>query len=202
MTFNIQVSDQAVKAALDRVCNTVTDMQPIMQRIGESIMERTKQRFVSATGPDGTPWASNSEATLMAYLMSRSGNRAAFSNVKTRKQGTTRVGDKKGYFLKDGTLGKKGQDLMMSKRPLHGASGDLARQFHITATSDSVTVSNSMIYAAMQQFGGTKAKFPNLWGDIPARPFLPVTASGELYPQERDLIVAELQRYIQGAVGG
>ena len=26
-------------------------------------------------------------------------------------------------------------------------------------------------YSAMMQYGGTKAQFPNLWGDIPARPF-------------------------------
>jgi phage gpG-like protein len=27
-------------------------------------------------------------------------------------------------------------------------------------------------YAAMMQFGGTKGQFPNLWGDIPARPYI------------------------------
>lgn len=27
-------------------------------------------------------------------------------------------------------------------------------------------------YAAMMQFGGSKRRFPQLWGDIPARPFL------------------------------
>jgi phage gpG-like protein len=32
-----------------------------------------------------------------------------------------------------------------------------------------------MVYAAMQQFGGTKAEFPHLWGDIPERPFLGVS---------------------------
>lgn len=29
--------------------------------------------------------------------------------------------------------------------------------------------------AAMMQFGGTKAEFPHLWGDIPARPFLGIS---------------------------
>jgi len=32
-----------------------------------------------------------------------------------------------------------------------------------------------MEYAAMMQFGGTKSEFPNLWGDIPARPFLGIS---------------------------
>lgn len=35
-----------------------------------------------------------------------------------------------------------------------------------------VSVGSSLPYTAMMQFGGTKARFPHLWGDIPARPFL------------------------------
>jgi phage gpG-like protein len=35
-----------------------------------------------------------------------------------------------------------------------------------------------MPYAAMQNFGGTKAEFPHLWGDIPARAFFPDKARG------------------------
>jgi phage gpG-like protein len=32
----------------------------------------------------------------------------------------------------------------------------------------------------MQQFGGTKAEFPNLWGDIPPRPFLGLSIEDEI----------------------
>jgi len=32
----------------------------------------------------------------------------------------------------------------------------------------------------MQQFGGTRSAFPNLWGDIPARPFLGISAEDEV----------------------
>lgn len=31
----------------------------------------------------------------------------------------------------------------------------------------------------MMQFGGTKAAFPHLWGDIPARPFLGLSTQDE-----------------------
>lgn len=34
-------------------------------------------------------------------------------------------------------------------------------------------------YAAMMQFGGTKAAFPNLWGNIPARPFFGLSEQDE-----------------------
>jgi hypothetical protein len=48
-----------------------------------------------------------------------------------------------------------------------------------------------MVYAAMQQFGGTLG--PRTWfpgAKIPARPFLPVYADGTLYPKERDLNIS------------
>lgn len=57
-------------------------------------------------------------------------------------------------------------------RPLWGPSGMLSSQIHYGADSGSVEVGSNMAYAAMMQFGGTKAAFPHLWGDIPARPFL------------------------------
>ncbi|MES2146141.1 MAG: phage virion morphogenesis protein [Pseudomonadota bacterium] len=37
---------------------------------------------------------------------------------------------------------------------------------------DYVAITPTRDYAAMMQFGGTKAQFPNLWGNIPARPYL------------------------------
>lgn len=57
-----------------------------------------------------------------------------------------------------------------------------------------------MKYAAIQQFGGTKAQFPHLWGDIPARPFLPITPAGTLYPADREKILAALRTAFEEAV--
>ena len=51
----------------------------------------------------------------------------------------------------------------------------------------------------MQQFGGSKRSYPNLWGDIPARPFLPVTLGGDLYPAERARILDALNDFLAGA---
>lgn len=185
MTFIIEISDQAVMAALTRLQHAVEHPQPIMRTIGDDIMKRIKERFAPASGPDGQPWATNTEVTLMRYIKSRRGF------------GKDRAPGGRGKGIND-----KGQTLAISKRPLQGITRNLARQFHVAATDNTVTISSSMIYAAMQQFGGTRAQFPNLWGDIPARPFFPVTAGGEFYPDERDLVLAQLQRYIQGSVEG
>ncbi len=58
-----------------------------------------------------------------------------------------------------------------------------------------------MVYAAMQNFGGTKAEFPNLWGDIPARPFFPNAEQG--LPEELSQEIANVLRdALQNAIDG
>ena len=91
-------------------------------------------------------------------------------------------------------MGSKGRDLMMSKKPLIGESRDLSRQFHVTADANSVTIGNSAIYAAIHQFGGQAGRGRKV--TIPARPFLPITPSGELYPAERSSIIGAINDYI------
>lgn len=59
--------------------------------------------------------------------------------------------------------------------PLIGETGQLAQEFSVEATTMGVEIGTNKVQAAMMQFGGTKAKYPNLWGDIPARPFLGVS---------------------------
>ncbi|MBL1267643.1 MAG: phage virion morphogenesis protein [Halomonas sp.] len=54
-------------------------------------------------------------------------------------------------------------------RVLEGESNELAKQFSYSATSDSVEWGSLMVYAPMMHWGGTKAEFPHLWGDIPGR---------------------------------
>lgn len=51
--------------------------------------------------------------------------------------------------------------------------GDLAASIHyFMIGNDTVEVGSNMVQAAMMQFGSTKAEFPKLWGDIPARPYI------------------------------
>jgi len=170
----IDVSNKAVAAMLNQMQNKVGDLSPVLLAIGDDIIERTKQRFASATAPDGTPWVPNTEATLIDYIQQRGG-----------------------FSGKTGKITAKGQALAISKRPLQGESGDLERQFSSLVTSgDTLLVGSSMIYAGMQQFGGTKSQFPHLWGDIPARPFLPIMADGSLYSDEASRITEQIRQYL------
>ncbi len=81
-------------------------------------------------------------------------------------------------------------------RPLFGPSGSLSTQFSYDAKPESIEFGSPMVYAAMQQFGGTKAQFPNLWGNIPARPFL------GLSPKDETNIVAILAEWAETATNG
>lgn len=79
--------------------------------------------------------------------------------------------------------------------PLWGPSGDLRENPFADPQPDQVTIGSNKIYAAMMQFGGTKAQFPHLWGDIPARPFLGLSA------EDVKDIVAQVEDWISGAFG-
>lgn len=81
-------------------------------------------------------------------------------------------------------------------RPLHGPSGTLALTIFADAGRTRVRVGSPTVYAAMMQFGGTRSQFAHLWGDIPARPFLGLSADDE------EAITAEVIEWMGRAAGG
>lgn len=63
-------------------------------------------------------------------------------------------------------------------------------------------------YAAVHQFGQpkgasgtTRRGAPIPWGDIPARPYIPMTASGDLTPAAHDEVMDILTRALRAAIG-
>jgi phage virion morphogenesis protein len=88
------------------------------------------------------------------------------------------------------TIERKGRN-----QPLTG-EGTLGEQIHAQLLgNDTLAVGSNMEYAAMQQFGGTKAEFPHLWGDIPARPFLGVSED------DRGEILDIISDHLRAAMG-
>ena len=77
------------------------------------------------------------------------------------------------------TISRKGA----GKKPLIGKTGSLMDQISYSVAGGELLVYSTMDYAAMQQFGGTKAEFNHLWGDIPARPYLGLSGADELMIQ-------------------
>ena len=64
MRFNFEFDDRSVLHALNRLVLAGEDMTPGMIRIGEYLLRSTRERFVSKTAPDGSPWAPLSDVTV------------------------------------------------------------------------------------------------------------------------------------------
>jgi len=135
--IEVKVDEAKIKKALQDLQEKTGNLSPVLRKIGDSLTESTKQRFVSTKGPDGKAWLLNSVLSTLLY--------------------------------KDGD------------RPLTGETGSLADLIQPQLRGkDSVEIGTDLSYAAMQQFGGTKAECPHLWGDIPERPFLGVSKDDEV----------------------
>jgi phage gpG-like protein len=176
-TFTIDVKDQGVQSALQALAARVSNMDPVLQTLGERIVERTKRRFETSTGPDGVKWEGNKPSTMAMFAGRLSGH--------------------KGKVKKDGSLNASGLRAYLNKKPLIGESQELRKQFTISASNGVLTVGSTMKYAAIQQFGGiTGAKSWIPGKNIPARPFLPVRSDGSLYPQEQSEILEAINAYL------
>lgn len=145
---DVVITNDEITGALLRLSATLSDLTPVMQEIGEIMVDSTKQRFPQGIAPDGSRWAPKSQTTLNRYG-ARTSNR-------------------------------------IDIRPLFGPSGALSSQIFYELTPDSVSWGSPMIYAATQQFGAAQGAFgrtsrngPIPWGNIPARPFLGISADDQ-----------------------
>lgn len=163
--ITIQVNDRQVLDMLGELARRCSNLKPAMKEIGEDLVTSTKARFASATSPDGAPWAANSQVTIDRFL--------GLHITNYRKDGSI-IPNRN--LKKDGSLSKQGAARAGAKTPLTGETKTLRSTINYQLDGNSsVRIGSPKVYAAMQQFGGTKAQWPHLWGDIPARPFLGVS---------------------------
>lgn len=77
------------------------------------------------------------------------------------------------------SMGKTSKARTGIKKPLisgrSGMQSSMMATINYNAGRDFVEIGSPKEFAAMQHFGGQKSKFPHLWGDIPARPFLGIS---------------------------
>jgi phage gpG-like protein len=176
-SFTIEVKDLGVSRALKATAQRFKNLNPVLQAVGEGIVERTKRRFDTSTDPDGQPWTPNSAATLGML--------------------SARLAGSKGNVKKDGSLNAKGIRALANKKPLIGESQQLRMQIVAAATNSALTVSTTSVtakYAAVQHFGGQAGR--NRSVTIPARPFFPIKKDGSLYPREQAEVVDALNDYL------
>jgi phage gpG-like protein len=191
--FSVTLDDKIVLAALKQLRERTSNMHPALKEIGEELVESTKRRFETSTGPDGSSWQKNGPVTTARWMSG------------------------KGLHKKNGDLNKRGETRQAAKRPLIGRSRMLSHT--ITAQlhgSDTLLVGSPMEYASTHQFGAKMGEFgryyqlsrlkygekdfrryagmrqghPIPWGDIPARPFLGVSLS------DRETILGIVEKHL------
>jgi phage virion morphogenesis protein len=178
--IRIEIDSRPVLAALQRLASSAADPAPALREIGEALVETTKHRFDTSTGPGGERWAENSDLTLLRYLDSFKGSR--------RK--------------KDGGLTTKGAARLGAKKPLIGETRSLSSTIDHVVTGNVLEIGSPMEYAGVQHFGARRGAFgttrrgaPIPWGDIPARPFL------GLSDPDQDMVLEIIQAHLSRALG-
>lgn len=171
--YNVEFKSEAAEAALRQLEEQLGDLSQVMNEVGEELLESADRRWMAGLAPDGTPWAPKSDTTLKAY----------------EKRGQT-----------------------ADPRPLIGpnVSGvPLRRSLFHTYGSDYVELGTNAIQAAVMQFGAKKGAFGTYevslgantvtasipWGDIPARPFLGISA------EDSDNILSLVAGYLDPDAG-
>lgn len=76
-------------------------------------------------------------------------------------------------------------------------SGQLAASVSTRSDRSTAMVGTNKVYGAIHQFGGQAGRGRKV--TIVARPFLPVTASGELQPEAKTEVLATILRHLQNA---
>lgn len=174
--ITLEIDDRAVRRVLSDLAQRVADPTPALRDIGEYMVASTRRRFAAGRAPDGTAWAPNSPVTITRYLRNYGGS---FSR---RGRGLT----------------KRGAARAAAKRPLIGETRRLSSEIAYRLIPGGVEVGSSLVYSAVQQFGARRGQFgrtrrgaPIPWGDIPARPFMGVSAD------DRDRIIAIMAEAIR-----
>ena len=87
-------------------------------------------------------------------------------------------------------------------------TGELKRSIKATHTNDTATIGTNLVYAPTHQFGARQGEFgrsdrntPLPWGNIPARPFIPMDKNGDI-SHDGFLAVREVVNgYLAGSFG-
>ena len=102
--------------------------------------------------------------------------------------------------LSDVTIERRAKTGHWPGKMLQVSAAGLAASITTQVTASSALVGSSKPYAAMMQFGGDQANFPQLWGDIPGRSYLPIDVEGNLQPEAERAILELALDHINAAV--
>jgi len=169
MDINITVQDEELKKKLASLQKKLKNLRPIMLELGNMVKNDIEYAFEREQSPFGQRWQPLAMSTVLAGVQGR-------------------------------LTGKKGRETKQTHNYLQGrkiltASGQLGMSFTVKADNDSVTVGTNKIYARIHHFGGKTGRGKRV--TILARPFLPVSKSGQLESSLQQTIVRYIERKLE-----
>jgi len=161
MNISVKIDDKQVAGNIDKLLTKVSNLSPLMTKIGALYERRVMENFQNESSPDGTKWQRLSQPTLLIGLKKNKG------------------------FKKKGGLSAKGKRYITGKKILF-ETGDLSGSIHFQAGPSSVKIgtSGSIPYAEVHQFGGKAGRGRKV--TIPARPYLAINDGGKMDLAEKD----------------
>lgn len=147
--LTIRFDGGATERYLDALGKRLANPEPLLKGIGEDVMQSTKERFKSATAPDGRAWAPNSPVTL-----------ARFAGRWGGKKGAQRAGQK--------------TPLIGESRQLSRTINWQMRGSNAVAVGSPMVYAGVQQFGAPK---APRGRGP--WGAIPARPFLGLSSADE-----------------------
>ncbi len=147
--IRVYIDDAEVIDRLEQIAGRLSyaGLATLFQEIGEDLVESTKQRFTTSTGPDGERWAPLAEGSVLAM-----------------------VARLRGAVGKTGRLTKKGAAAVQARRPLVD-TGVLRDTIHHQLIPGGVEIGTNR-FAGEWDGGAAVHQFGSEDGDIPARPFI------------------------------
>lgn len=180
MNITINVQDSGVHQLLTAVSKRYNNMKPVFADIGEEMIKRVDNRFVSETDPDGSKWI---PTKVLSNYLGYAGTKKGYK----RKQAYNKNGSWKAAFSR----------YLENKKTLY-LTGALRGDIHYQCNNNSVQwgTSGRIPYAGIHQFGGTAGRGKKV--KIPARPYLGRTVGStmEIAPADRQAAMEIIMLYL------
>lgn len=133
--IKIDVKDDKAQKKLRALLRKTSDLSPVLDTIGESLLNSTDDRFKSQTSPEGAKWAAHSPRTIQARLarsksapltILRMRGHLVGSIAKQVSGDTLKVGTNKdhGAIHQFGGKAGRGRKVTIPARPYIGMSAD------------------------------------------------------------------------------
>ncbi|NIZ13917.1 phage virion morphogenesis protein [Phaeobacter sp. HF9A] len=148
--YTLSFNEDGFELRLKQLDGRLDDMSPVLQGLGEYLVQSTQDRMLKGQQPDGRPFAPRSETTLAVYAA-------------------------KGFRFGAQPLNKSGE----MRQQLHYQASATGLTWGSNAIQAAVmqfgAAKGTFGTYEGKGFGGTTPTISIPWGDIPARPFLGIS---------------------------